>query len=94
MTVDRVGEQTEDESPRLDFQPDRNHVDYAFINASTLRWHTLSFRGALIACAYLTVALCNWLGRYSPHPLLEAIAPAAGLTLGFLALRLVDFKNG
>lgn len=77
-----------------DRQSDSNHVNYTLISASKLRRHYLLFRGALVACAYLTVALCNWLGRSSPHPLLEAIVPAAGVILGFLALRLMDFKNG
>jgi len=54
---------------------------------------TWVFRIAIVVVAYVTIAFCNCLFMPSSSPFLDAIPPAAGVLIGFLALRLIGISS-
>jgi len=63
---------------------------YSLVDASGFGRQTWLFRTFIVVLVYLTVALCSWLFKPDSAPLLDAIAPALGLLLGFGVLHVVD----
>jgi hypothetical protein len=74
-------------------QSNAEHSRYSTIKSSWLYMQTWTFRLAIVVIAYVTVALCNWLLMPSSSPFLDAIPPAAGVLIGFLALRLIGMSS-
>ena len=60
----------------------RNHYSL-LIPETTLMAHAWLFRFALTAVASLTVLFCHWLFNSTSPPIVEALLPAIGLTIGF-----------
>jgi len=66
---------------------------YSLIASSSFVMQTWLFRTVIIAIAFLTVALCNWLIKESASPVLEAVPAAAGLILGFAIMHLFESRK-
>lgn len=76
-----------------DDQNDAHRSRYTLIASSRFITQTWVFRTVIVALAFSTVVLCNWLIKESASPVLEAVPAAAGLVLGFGIMHLFESRK-